>query len=86
MQIIIVYFKPTTNIIEIYELYKTQYLFSYVVHMVGMDVKNRNTWELIENIILYEKPLFPAILSRLLLRFYFTDSYVHAQHSAYRNH
>ena len=86
MQIIIVYFKPTTNIIEIYELYKTQYLFSCVVHIVGMDVKNRNTWELIKNAMVYEKPLFPAILSRLLLRFYFIDSYVHAQHFAYRNH
>ena len=86
MQIIIVYFKPTTNIIEIYELYKTQYSFSYVVDIVGMDVKNRETCELIENIILYEKPLFPAILSRLLLRFYFIDSYVHAQHFSYRNH
>ena len=51
-----------------------------------MDVKNRETCELIENIILYEKPLFPAILSRLLLRFYFIDSYLHAQHFAYRNH
>ena len=54
--------------------------------MVGMDVKNRETWELIQNTIPYEKPLFPAILSRLLLRFYFIDSYVHAQHFAYRNH
>ena len=86
MQIIIVHSKPTTNIIEIYELYKTQYLFSCVVHIVGMDVKNRNTWELIKNTMVYEKPLFPAILSRLLLRFYFIDSYVHAQHFAYRNH
>ena len=86
MQIIIVYFKPTTNIIEIYELYKTQYLFSCVVHIVGMDVKNRNTWELIKNTMIYEKPLLPAILSRLLLRFYFIDSYVHAQHFTYRNH
>ena len=86
MQIIIVHFKPTTNIIEIYELYKTQYLFSCVVHIVGMDVKNRNTWELIKNTMVYEKPLFPAILSRLLLRFYFIDSYVHAQHFTYRNH
>ena len=51
-----------------------------------MDVKNRETWELIKNTIRYEKPLFPAILSRLLLRFYFIDSYVHAQRFAYRNH
>ena len=63
-----------------------QYVFSYVVDIVGMGDKNRETWKLIENAITYEKPLFPAILSLLLLRFYFIDSYVHAQHFAYRNH
>ena len=39
-----------------------QYSFSYVVDIVGMDVKNRETWELVENKMLYEKPLFPAFL------------------------